>query len=237
MTMIRFLIFGVCFVILTLGWLLLSKVGDEHTIGVKPSSESNVESDALIPSSQQDSSSKSPLSQSRANDIQAPPSNPVKQPTDLISGVQSSSMNSPISSPNDFEKSRHATPFVQNTGSSKNSFSQISNPVAGVGRGAAPREISIPVPEGAKVPAVFFDAEEKPIVQQKALDRIAQEFEKNVSEIPQEITKEEVWEAARAIADERYLTLFGYQAFNQYHIESAKEALRERKAVGKTTKP
>ena len=236
MTMIRFLIFGVCVVILTLGWLLLSKVGDEHTIGVKPSSESNVESDALILSSQQ-ASSKSLLSQSQANDIQATPSNPDKQPTDLISGVQSSSMNSPISSPNDFEKPRHATPFLQNTGSSKNSFSQISNPVAGVGRGAAPREISIPVPEGAKVPAVFFDAEEKPIVQQKALDRIAQEFEKNVSEIPQEITKEEVWEAARAIADERYLTLFGYQAFNQYHIESAKEALRERKALGKTTKP
>ena len=237
MTMIRFLIFGVCVLILTLGWLLLSEVGDEHTIGVKPSSESNVESDALIPSSQQDSSSKLLLSQSRANDIQATPSNPDKQPTDLISGVQSSSMNSPISSPKAFEKSRHATPLLQNTGSSKNSYSQISNPVAAVGRGAAPREISIPVPEGAKVPAVFFDAEEKPIVQQKALDRIAQEFEKNVSEIPQEITKEEVWEAARAIADERYLTLFGYQAFNQYHIESAKEALRERKALGKTTKP
>jgi len=236
MTMIRFLIFGVCVAILTLGWLLLSEVGDEHSLGVKPFSESNVESDALIPPSQQ-ASSKSPLSQSRENDIQTPPSNPVKQPTDLNSGVQSSSMNSPISSPNDFEKSRHATPFVQNTGSSKNSNSQISNPVAGVGRGAAPREISIPVPEGAKVPAVFFDAEERPIVQQKALDRIAQEFEKNVSEIPQDLTKEEVWEAARAIADERYLTLFGYQSFNQYHIESAKEALREKKALGKTTKP
>ncbi len=237
MTMIRFLIFGVCVAVSTLGWLLLSEVGNEHTIGVKPSSESNVESDALISASQHASSLKSLLSQSRPNDIQAPPSNPVKQPTDLISGVQSSSMNSPVSSPNDFEKSRHATPFVQNTGSSKNSYSQISNPVAAVGRGSAPREISISVPEGAKVPAVFFDAEEKPIVQQKALDRIAQEFEKNVSEIPQEITKEEVWEAARAIADERYLTLFGYQAFNQYHIESAKEALRERKALGKTTKP
>lgn len=235
--MIRFLIFGVCVAVSTLGWLLLSEVGNEHAPVVKPSSESNVKSDALISASQQDSSSNSPLSQSRANDIQATPSNPVKQPTDLISGVQSSSMNSPISSPKAFEKSRHATPFLQNTGSSKNSFSQISNPVDGVGRGAAPREISIPVPEGAKVPAVFFDAEEKPIVQQKALDRIAQEFEKNVSEIPQEITKEEVWEAARAIADERYLTLFGYQAFNQYHIESAKEALRERKALGKTTKP
>lgn len=91
------------------------------------------------------------------------------------------------------------------------------------------REISIPVPEGAKVPALFYDNEQKPIPQQKALDKIAREFEANVSEIPPGMTKEEVWEAARAIADERYITLYGYQAFNQYHIQSAKEALREKR--------
>lgn len=93
------------------------------------------------------------------------------------------------------------------------------------------REISIPVPEGAKVPAVFFDGEEKPVAQQKALDRIAEEFEQNVTEVPAGVTKEEVWEAARAIADERYITLFGYQAFNHYHIQAAKEALKEKKAI------
>lgn len=91
-------------------------------------------------------------------------------------------------------------------------------------------EIIQNVPEGAKVPALFYDNESKPIPQQKALDRIAIEFQQNVSEIPPGLTKEEVWEAARAIADERYITLFGYQAFNQYHLQSAKEALKEKRA-------
>ncbi len=91
------------------------------------------------------------------------------------------------------------------------------------------REITIPVPEGAKVPALFHDDVPKPAPQMKALDKIATEFEMNVSEIPPGMTKEEVWEAARAIADERYITLYGYQAFNQYHIQAAKEALREKR--------
>jgi hypothetical protein len=43
------------------------------------------------------------------------------------------------------------------------------------------------------------------------------------------MTKEEVWEAARKFADESYLILFGYQAYNQYHIQAAKEALREKR--------
>jgi hypothetical protein len=91
-------------------------------------------------------------------------------------------------------------------------------------------EIVQDVPEGAKVPALFYDKESRPIPQQKALDRIAVEFQQNVSEIPPGMTKEEVWEAARAIADERYITLFGYQAFNQYHTQAAKEALKEKRA-------
>ena len=91
------------------------------------------------------------------------------------------------------------------------------------------REITIPVPEGAKVPALFHDDVPKPAPQMKALDKIATEFEMNVSEIPPGMTKEEVWEAARAIADERYITLYGYQAFNQYHIQAAKEALKEKR--------
>lgn len=92
------------------------------------------------------------------------------------------------------------------------------------------REITIPVPEGAKVPALFHDDVPKPAPQMKALDKIATEFEKNVSEIPPGMTKEEVWEAARKFADESYLILFGYQAFNQYHIQAAKEALKEKRA-------
>lgn len=93
----------------------------------------------------------------------------------------------------------------------------------------AKREIVQNVPEGAKVPTVFYDDTEKPLPQQKALDRIAEEFEKNVSEVPPGLTQQEVWETARLIADERYITLFGYQAFNQYHLKAAKEALKEKK--------
>lgn len=107
--------------------------------------------------------------------------------------------------------------------------------VGGGSSGGMAREISIQVPEGAKVPAVFFDGEGKPVAQQKALDRIAKEFEQNVSEIPAGMKKEEVWEAARLIADERYLTLFGYQAYNQYHIQAAKEALKEKRTNAPNT--
>lgn len=124
------------------------------------------------------------------------------------------------------------------TGATPGSYAVDVGASAGGGfSGGLAREISIPVPEGAKVPAVFFDAVEKPLAQQIALDRIAKEFEQNVSEIPQGLTKEEVWEAARAIADERYMTLFGYQAFNQYHIQAAKEALKEKRARANSAGP
>jgi hypothetical protein len=93
------------------------------------------------------------------------------------------------------------------------------------------REISIPVPEGEMVPAVFQDDTPKPPAQRKALDRIATEFEQNVSEIPPGMTQSEVWGLAREIADERYLTLFGYEAYNQYHLRGAREALREKRGV------
>ena len=118
-----------------------------------------------------------------------------------------------------------------------------SSPIAGgsfnsSNQEPAIREIVQSVPEGAKVPTVFYDNTEKPLPQQKALDRIAAEFETNVSEVPPGLTREEVWETARSIADERYITLFGYQAFNQYHLKAAKEALKEKKAragVGQNT--
>jgi hypothetical protein len=109
-----------------------------------------------------------------------------------------------------------------------------SSAVSGGGFGSGPiREINIPVPIGAKVPALFQDDTPKPTPQMKALDRIASEFEQNVSEIPAGMTQEEVWEAARLIADERYMTLFGYQAYNQFHIKAAKEALKEKRANSK----
>jgi hypothetical protein len=71
----------------------------------------------------------------------------------------------------------------------------------------------------------------------KALNKIAAEFEKNVSEIPPGMTKEEVWESAREFADQSYIMLFGYQAYNQYHIQAAKEALKEKRARSQATRP
>jgi len=103
--------------------------------------------------------------------------------------------------------------------------------------GEAIREITIPVPQGAKVPALFFDDTPKPQAQLQALDSIASEFEKNVSEVPIGMTKEEVWDAAREFADESYIMLFGYEAFNQYHIQSAREALKEKRARSNATTP
>jgi len=99
-----------------------------------------------------------------------------------------------------------------------------------MGWGAPVREISIPVPEGEMVPAVFQDDTPKPTPQMKALDRIAAEFEENVREIPPGMTQTEAWGLAREIADERYITLFGYQAYNQYHLRGAREALKEKRA-------
>jgi hypothetical protein len=231
--MIRFLIIWVCVGFLTLGWLLLFGPSEDHPRVEMSSSEPNVKLDSSMPASQQVPSWKSPVSQPQ----RAALNHSAQVPVDLKSGIKSNSTQSPEANSKTYGDSSATKSFVQNPISSKNSYSQTSNALSGVGGGGAPREISIPVPEGAKVPAVFFDAEEKPIVQQKALDRIAQEFEKNVSEIPQGLTQEEVWEAARAIADERYLTLYGYQAFNQFHIQSAKEALKEKKSRSKPTGP
>lgn len=91
------------------------------------------------------------------------------------------------------------------------------------------REVNIAVPVGAKVPVLFQDNELRPPQQMRILDQIANEFQQNISEIPTGMTQDEVWEAARLIADERYLTLFGYQAFNEYHLKAALEALKEKK--------
>jgi hypothetical protein len=66
--------------------------------------------------------------------------------------------------------------------------------------------------------------------QQAAIDQIARDFEAAVSDPPSGITQEETWTAARQLADQRYLTLFGYQAYNQYHLQAAKEAVKEKNA-------
>jgi hypothetical protein len=92
------------------------------------------------------------------------------------------------------------------------------------------RDLEIPVPTGAKVPVVFYDQEPRPLPQQQALDRIAAEFSDTVSRPPAGYSQQEVWEAARKIADERYTVLYGFDAFNQISMQAAKEALKEKKA-------
>lgn len=89
----------------------------------------------------------------------------------------------------------------------------------------------LPIPVGTIAPAVYYDAEVRSPQQQAALDRIAAEFEENVANAGTEVSQEENWQAARKVADDRYLTLFGYQAYNQYHLQAAKEAVKELKAT------
>lgn len=91
-------------------------------------------------------------------------------------------------------------------------------------------ELVIPVPPGEKVPALFLDEAPRPLPQQKMLDRMAKEFNEAVANPPAGMSMEEVWEHARLDADAKYLILFGYAAYNAYHVQAAKEAVQERRA-------
>lgn len=192
--------------------------------------------------------------------ITSPPENPLPQQMPISSAKSSFSNTSnsipspaqvadPLTSASPSQNKDHSSKFVKSSVSALGTSVQApqsSSATPGImvsggsqfGGGLlsssnqepAIREIVQNVPEGAKVPTVFYDDTEKPLPQQKALDRIAEEFETNVSEVPPGLTQQEVWETARLIADERYITLFGYQAFNQYHLKAAKEALKEKKA-------
>jgi hypothetical protein len=92
-------------------------------------------------------------------------------------------------------------------------------------------ELIIPVPPGAKVPALFLDETPRPVPQQKLLDGMAAEFNEAVSNPPPGVSVEDVWEKARLNADEKYLKFFGYAAYNAYHLQAAKEAAREKKGM------
>ena len=63
------------------------------------------------------------------------------------------------------------------------------------------------------------------------MEQVIKEFEKNIAEVPAGFTEGDVWDISREIADERYITLFGFEKFNQMHLSAAKEALKERKAT------
>lgn len=109
---------------------------------------------------------------------------------------------------------------------------------AGIAGGAAQgSELVIPVPPGEKVPALFLDENPRPVPQQKMLDRVAAEFNEAVSNPPPGVSVEEAWDQARLNADAKYLKLFGYAAYNAYHLQAAKEAVREKKSLQSVQPP
>jgi len=105
-------------------------------------------------------------------------------------------------------------------------------------------ELVIPVPRGARVPAIFYDETPRPAPQQRALDRIARDFNEAVSRaaggettaeaggnaVP-EADAAEIWRAAAERADQQYINLYGFAAWQELHLRGAKEALREKKAA------
>ncbi len=223
---------GLVVVVILLGWLLISE-NQTRTSSTKTVTQES----ASVSEIRRVPFEKSPVASTRSSDIQASLSPNGNLSIDLPSTAKPvSAKNYAAASPNNIE-SAGTISSTRVSGSTAGLFDPGSGPSGG-GGGAGPiREITIPVPEGAKVPALFQDDTPKPPQQMKALDRIASEFEQNVSEIPAGMTQEEVWEAARLIADERYMTLFGYQAYNQYHIKAAKEALKEKRALSNSTGP
>jgi hypothetical protein len=226
----RLLIFGFLVAVALVGFFLISGSETQISSSAKSSSQSVTEENSIVSVSRQVPSEKSAVSSIRSSDIQAALSPTGDRSIEFQNGAKpefTKNSASVLLATTNFSGTSFST---QGFGSTAISGSEAS----GVGVTGGPiREITIPVPEGAKVPALFQDDTPKPPQQMKALDRIANEFEQNVSEIPTGMTQEEVWEAARLIADERYMTLFGYQAYNQYHIKAAKEALKEKRANSK----
>jgi hypothetical protein len=237
--MIRFLIFGLLVVVAFLGWLSTSSPDTQIFNTVKSPSKTVSKEISPVIATDLVSSGKSPAADLRSKDNKDLSSPSARQSLNFQNGVKpSTTLNSTSTFPSTAASAGSSfSTEGSGSGSTATSYDPSSAPPdAGFGGGPI-REITIPVPVGAKVPALFQDDTPKPAQQMKALDRIASEFEQNVSEIPEGMTQEEVWDAARLIADERYMTLFGYQAYNQYHIKAAKEALKEKRARSQATEP
>jgi hypothetical protein len=109
-------------------------------------------------------------------------------------------------------------------------FADGGAPANGAAASGVP-EMVIEVPAGEKVPAVFYETEPKPAPQQKMLDRIAAEFNQTVANPPPGVPKHQVWEDARRRADEQYIKLYGHAAYNARHLQAAREAVREKRAL------
>lgn len=105
-------------------------------------------------------------------------------------------------------------------------------PAAGLPAVAGGIEIAVAVPPGERAPAVFYDESPRPEPQMRMLDQIAREFNDLVAQPVPGYTSEQIWRAARDWADERYMYLFGWEAWNALHLSAAKEAVREKEAMG-----
>jgi hypothetical protein len=223
---------GLVVVVVLLGWLLIS--GNQTQTS---SSKFFTQESSPVTAPVQTYSRKSPAADFRSKDNHELSSPSAKQSINFPSGVNPSTTLNTTSTLPTTAASAGASFSPGGSGAMATSYDSSYKPSGGGFGGRPIREITIPVPVGAKVPALFQDDTPKPAQQMKALDRIASEFEQNVSEIPEGMTQEEVWDAARLIADDRYMTLFGYQAYNQYHMKAAKEALKEKRARSQATEP
>lgn len=84
----------------------------------------------------------------------------------------------------------------------------------------------VTVPQGERLPALFYDERPLPPPQRQALDRIANEF---TDAVGAEGAGSAVWAVARERADRQYLILYGHAAYHARHLQSAQEAVAEQK--------
>jgi len=88
----------------------------------------------------------------------------------------------------------------------------------------------IPVPNGARVPAVLLDRGGPVDSPETAaiMNTIIEDFAAKIEEAKRANRNEEVaWEEAREMADDQYKQFFGFEAFNEATLEAAGEAYEE----------
>lgn len=84
----------------------------------------------------------------------------------------------------------------------------------------------VSVPQGERLPALFYDERPLPPPQRQALDRMANEF---IDAVGAGGAGSAEWAVAREKADRQYLILYGHAAYHDRHLQSAKEAVAEQR--------
>lgn len=84
----------------------------------------------------------------------------------------------------------------------------------------------VSVPQGERLPALFYDDRPLPPPQRQALDRMANEF---IDAVGAGGADSAEWAVARERADRQYLILYGHAAYHARHLQSAQEAVAEQK--------